>query len=164
MTSLGRADPPTGQRTRSLVLMVLALLVTDGTSRLEAAEPLRLHVNTSTIEISPVLLAIEKIHGEPVVVRSGGIPDLFREGAAQVATNAETQALRVSVDNPDLRIILTVSEGLYRIKAQGHCQLRAARGHREDPGTPGAPGPGGASARAADRCAGAPGAVQSALS
>jgi sulfonate transport system substrate-binding protein len=57
----------------------------------------------------------------------GGIPNLFGEapipgygtpGVADVATHAETQALRYSVKNPDLRIILTVSEGFYRIVAR----------------------------------------------
>jgi ABC-type nitrate/sulfonate/bicarbonate transport system substrate-binding protein len=85
-----------------------------------AAEPgpLRVQGNTSTIELAPVLLAAQA-QGGAVTVTNGGVPDLFRaENPAQVATNAETQALRVSVDNPDLRIILTVSEGLYRIVAR----------------------------------------------
>ena len=40
------------------------------------------------------------------------------EGYADVAGNAETQALRTSVDNPNLRIVFTVAEGLYRIVAR----------------------------------------------
>jgi NitT/TauT family transport system substrate-binding protein len=37
---------------------------------------------------------------------------------ADVATHAETQALRYSVRHPELRIILNVSQGLYRIVAR----------------------------------------------
>ncbi len=57
----------------------------------------------------------------------GGIPNLVGEpaiggfgepGVADVATHAETQALRYSTRNPDLRIILTVTQGLYRIVAR----------------------------------------------
>ncbi|MET0281266.1 MAG: nuclear transport factor 2 family protein, partial [Steroidobacteraceae bacterium] len=88
---------------------------------LHAAQPqegaLRVYGNTSTIELAPVLLAAQS-HAGAVTVASGGVPDLFLPGRAQLATNAETQALRASVDNPDLRVILTVSEGLYRIVAR----------------------------------------------
>src|SRR5690606_8710227 len=73
--------------------------------------------NTSTIEFAPVLLAAQS-HAEPVAIGNGGVPDLFRPDRAVLSTNAETQALRVSVDNPNLRIIMTVSEGLYRIVAR----------------------------------------------
>jgi NitT/TauT family transport system substrate-binding protein len=83
-----------------------------------SAGALRVYGNTATIEIAPVLLAAQKLHGAPVIVSNGGVPNLFRPGEAQLATNAETQALRTSVANPDLRIILTVSEGLYRIVAR----------------------------------------------
>jgi NitT/TauT family transport system substrate-binding protein len=78
-------------------------------------EALRVYGNTSTIELAPVLLAAERIHAAPVRIVNGGVPDLFKPNAAELATNAETQALRASVDNPGLRIILTVSEGYYRI-------------------------------------------------
>ncbi len=88
---------------------------------------LRVTGNTSTIELAPVLLAIDQgLYDGPVMLKNGGVPNLFGLAApatdgvpveADVATNAETQALRVSADNPDLRIIMTVSEGLYRIVA-----------------------------------------------
>ncbi len=50
-----------------------------------------------------------------------------------MATNAETQALRVSVDHPDLRIIFTVAEGRYRIVARrsaGIAALKDLKGKR----------------------------------
>ncbi len=93
-----------------------------------AIRPLRVYGNTSTLELAPVLLA-----AQPAPVVNGGVPNLFNPGEADVATNAETQALRVSVDHPDLRIILTVSEGFYRIVARrsaGIAKLADLRGKK----------------------------------
>jgi sulfonate transport system substrate-binding protein len=104
-----------GRRLRRLSLLVSCVALP-----LAAAEaPLRVHGNTSTIELAPVLLAAQA-QGVSATVASGGVPDLAKPGVpkpdvADLATNAETQALRASVDNPDLRIILTVCEGLYRV-------------------------------------------------
>jgi NitT/TauT family transport system substrate-binding protein len=52
-----------------------------------------------------------------VTVSNGGVPNLTN-GTADVATNAETQMLRQSVDDPDLRVILTVTENFYRVVAR----------------------------------------------
>lgn len=104
--------------TRALLgALACALLFTARAPTGEAPAALRVYGNTSVIELSPVLLAAQ-LHSEPVFVGNGGVPDLFRPDRAHLSTNAETQALRVSVDNPDLRIIMTVSEGLYRIVAR----------------------------------------------
>jgi NitT/TauT family transport system substrate-binding protein len=65
-----------------------------------------------------VLLAAREIYEGKATVANGGISDLFDEDAADLATNAETQALRQSVDHPDLRVIFTVAEGYYRIVAR----------------------------------------------
>jgi NitT/TauT family transport system substrate-binding protein len=100
------------------------------------------HGNIQTLEIAPVLLAAERHYPGPATVKMGGIPNLYGEaqipgygspGIADVATHAETQALRYSLKNPDLRIILTVSEGLYRIVARrsaGIATLADLRGKR----------------------------------
>ncbi len=88
--------------------------------------------NTTTLELAPVLLAARDLGGT-VSVSNGGIPDLFDESAADLATNAETQALRQSVDHPDLRLIFTVAEGFYRIVARrsaGIAALSDLRGKR----------------------------------
>jgi NitT/TauT family transport system substrate-binding protein len=82
---------------------------------------LRVFGNTTTLELAPVLLAAQELS---LPVTNGGIPDLFDEDAADVATNAETQALRQSVDHPDLRIIFTVSEGFYRVVARRSASVR----------------------------------------
>ncbi len=98
------------------VLAVLfPLLVATG----QAAQPvpLRIQGNITTIELAPVLLAAQSPR-TPGTITNGGVPDLARTGGAELATNAETQALRASLTNPDLRIIMTVSEGLYRIVAR----------------------------------------------
>jgi NitT/TauT family transport system substrate-binding protein len=98
-----------------------------------AIAQLKIYGNTTTVELAPVLLAAQDLYGDTTAVRNGGIPDLFDEDMADVATNAETQALRQSVDHPNLRTILTVSEGWYRIVARrssGIAQLADLRGKR----------------------------------
>jgi len=88
------------------------------------AKPLAVRGSTATIEIAPVLLAARDHFPEGAEIRNGGIPNLVGapqapglggDGRADVATHAETQALRYSVAHPDIRIILTVTEGHYRI-------------------------------------------------
>jgi len=71
---------------------------------------LRAAGNTSTLELSPLWAA-------KIPVQNGGIPAIM-SGMADVATNAETQLLRQSVDDPDLRVIFTVAESFYRIVAR----------------------------------------------
>lgn len=102
--------------TRLAALLLLLGVAASGSGQSRPA-PLAVYGNTSTIEFAPVLLAAQS-HAEPVAIGNGGVPDLFRPDRAVLSTNAETQALRVSVDNPNLRIIMTVSEGLYRIVAR----------------------------------------------
>ncbi len=63
------------------------------------------------IELSPVLVAANSFYPQKLEVPSGGVVSIT-SGAADLATNAETQLLRESVTNPDLRIIMTVSESL----------------------------------------------------
>ena len=106
------------------------------------AAPLRIHGNLSTLELAPVLLAVAAnpaawslaqggvmgLYGRP-----GDLPNLAATGVSDVATNSETQGLRYSIAHPDLRIILTVSLGLYRIVARrsaGVRQLSDLRGKR----------------------------------
>ena len=107
-----------------------------------ALPAIAVHGNIQTFEIAPVLLAAERYYPGQASVKMGGIPNLVGaaaipgygvQGTADVATHAETQALRYSVEHPDLRIILTVSEGLYRIVARrssGIAKLADLRGKR----------------------------------
>lgn len=116
-------------------LLVLTFFVSAKASEpaAETAPALRVYGNTTTIELAPVLLAADRIYENKAIVRNGGIPNLFLPGEADIATNAETQALRQSVDHPNLRIIFTVSEGFYRIVARrsaGIAKLEDLRGKR----------------------------------
>jgi NitT/TauT family transport system substrate-binding protein len=67
-----------------------------------------------------------------VTVINGGIPNLMR-GEVDAATNAETQLLRQSIDDPSLRVILTEAESFYRIVARrsaGIGSLKDLRGKK----------------------------------
>jgi NitT/TauT family transport system substrate-binding protein len=72
----------------------------------------------SALELAPIRLAANGIYPAKINITSGGVDNLFSAGGALLATNAETQALRASVQHPNLRIIFTVCEGLYRIVAK----------------------------------------------
>jgi sulfonate transport system substrate-binding protein len=109
----------------------------------QSGAPLRVYGNLSTLELAPVLLAASRASPGPIRVAQGGItslygqagdlPNLVSRGMSDLATNSETQALRYSVAHPDLRLILTVSEGLYRIVARrsaGIMKLADLRGKR----------------------------------
>jgi NitT/TauT family transport system substrate-binding protein len=69
------------------------------------------------IELSPVLIAAKRFYPEELAVGQGGIVRITA-GETDLATNAETQLLRESVKNPDLRIIMTVTESFYRLVAR----------------------------------------------
>jgi NitT/TauT family transport system substrate-binding protein len=83
----------------------------------QALTPLRAAGNMTTIELSPLLVAADKIYPGEISVINGGIPAIV-SGMVDVATNAETQLLRHSVDDADLRVIFTVAESFYRIVAR----------------------------------------------
>jgi NitT/TauT family transport system substrate-binding protein len=131
--------------TAALLLASAAAQAQSGGAAAQAApdDTLSVYGNTTTIEIAPVLVVADRgLSPGPMTVTNGGIPnlfgvattsELFSAGTAVLATNAETQALRNSVDNPDLRIILTVSEGLYRLVAKrssGISQVADLRGKK----------------------------------
>jgi sulfonate transport system substrate-binding protein len=92
---------------------------TDTASRPAAGAPLApIRVSGSYwIELSPVLVAANSFYPEQLPVGEGGITRIS-SGEADLATNAETQLLRESVTNPDLRIIMTVTESFYRLVAR----------------------------------------------
>src|SRR5688572_14100305 len=78
------------------------------------APPLRLNGFLESLEIAPVLLAAEAHYPHAITLHRGGIANLVGKvttnygepGDADLATNAETQLLRHSVDNPGLRVIM----------------------------------------------------------
>jgi NitT/TauT family transport system substrate-binding protein len=94
--------------------------------------------NTTTLELAPVLLAAKSVYPGKATVANGGIPNLW--SGADLATNAETQALVQSVSHSNLRTIFTVCEGIYRIVARrsaGIAMLSDLRGKKiaTTPGT-----------------------------
>lgn len=119
------------------------------------AEPLRVHGVSAVMELGPLLRAAELMPEGSVVVRPGNVLNLWRDeaagpaeeagesygtlrapsfpGRADVAGNAETQALRQSLEHPDVRIVMTVTEGLYRIvgrRSAGIAKMDDLRGKR----------------------------------
>jgi sulfonate transport system substrate-binding protein len=86
-----------------------------GTSKAPSTSPqVRAGGYTAVIEAAPLLVAADRFNAGGGVVRNAAIPALLA-GELDVAGNAETQALRLSIRRPDLRIILTATEGYYRI-------------------------------------------------
>ncbi len=82
--------------------------------------------NFSTLELAPLHLAISNLAAANVTFSQGAILSLYGQGRddlpnlrtraiSHLATNSETQGLRYSVAHPDLRIILTLTLGHYRI-------------------------------------------------
>ncbi|MGP0073367.1 MAG: ABC transporter substrate-binding protein [Bryobacteraceae bacterium] len=106
----------------ALVLGVIVLVA--GIAQQNSLPPLRIAGNMTTIELAPVLIAASGRYRGPVRVISGGIPNLMR-GEVDAATNAETQLLRQTVDDPSLRIILTEAESFYRIVARRSAGIRS---------------------------------------
>ena len=106
-----------GHRLERVLAVAVALLAAAAAPQSALAQ-IRVFGNTTTLELAPVLVAAADLGDARITVENGGIPDLFDDSRADVATNAETQALRQSLDHPDLRIIFTVAEGYYRIVAR----------------------------------------------
>jgi sulfonate transport system substrate-binding protein len=116
-------------RTTSIVAAVAAACLGVGSllaaPDVAAAQKLRVGVNLTTIETLPIwLLEKEPIAGS-IMISGGNIPSLTA-GSADVATHAETQAVRYSPVNPDIRVILTVAEYAYRIVARRPAGIRTA--------------------------------------
>lgn len=123
---------------RSILFVAAALMVAHGCASgpptAKSEEPLvPIKVaGARWIELSPVLVAANTFYPQKLDVPTGGVVSLT-SGAADLATNAETQLLRESVTNPDLRIIMTVSESFYRLVARrsaGISRLSDLKGKR----------------------------------
>ncbi len=104
---------------------------------------LRIYGNLSLLEMAPVLLAARRIYAGKTVIEHGGVmslwgkpydlPSLDATGKSDVAANSETQVLRSSFANPDLRIIFTLAVCPYRIicrRLAGIARLADLRGKR----------------------------------
>ena len=78
-------------------------------------------MNTATIEGSPVYVAAERL-GAQLSIVNGGVRNLGN-GSAHAATNAETQFLLAGA--PNVRLLFTVAEGLYRVVAKRSVGIRS---------------------------------------
>jgi NitT/TauT family transport system substrate-binding protein len=110
----------------------LALGVAPLSQPLAPDAPFTVAVNTTTIEGSPVYVAIEASNSRAFRLINGGVRDLANAGA-HAATNAETQMLLASTTNPKIRMLLTVAEGHYRVIARrsaGINRIEDLRGKR----------------------------------
>lgn len=120
----------TGLSRAALLVASVMMTACSGNADAESAAklgPISVHGNISTFEIAPVLLAAQDYYPDVATVKMGGIPNLVgapqiagfgSEGVADVATHAETQALRYSLEHENVRIIMNVTQGLYRIVAR----------------------------------------------
>lgn len=109
---------------RRFLLHLLALCA--ASPRLNAADvpKLRVAVNQTTIESAPFF--IQAIPGIEVVPVPNGraASALLVGGMVEAATGSETQAILNSVAQPDLRIVLTLSECKYRMVARKSAGIR----------------------------------------
>jgi NitT/TauT family transport system substrate-binding protein len=120
--------------TRTALLALAGLLTLSCASTPKAQAPLApiKVAGARWIELSPVVVAANSFYPQQLTVPSGGVVSIT-SGEADLATNAETQLLRESVKNPDLRIIMTVSESFYRLVARrsaGISKLADLKGKR----------------------------------
>ena len=81
---------------------------------LAADAPFTVAVATAVVEAAPVYMAKEGPFGPKMQFINGGVRTLSNNGA-HAAGNATTQMLVVLRDNPDVRLLFTLVEGLYRI-------------------------------------------------
>jgi sulfonate transport system substrate-binding protein len=88
-----------------------------------AAEKLRVGINLTTIETLPIYLAAD---GRDAIALIGGAIPALTAGKVDTVTNAETQAILRSTDNPEIRVILTVAEYSYRIVARRSAGIATA--------------------------------------
>jgi sulfonate transport system substrate-binding protein len=107
---------PTGRASLLLAFGLLTQGCTSTQEQVAALAPIRV-AGARWIELSPVVVAAHSFYLTQLEVAPGGVVSIT-SGAADLATNAETQLLRESVKNPDLRIIMTVSESYYRLVAR----------------------------------------------
>jgi NitT/TauT family transport system substrate-binding protein len=84
-----------------------------------ASAPLVMYGARMAVELGAVHLAVRAHYPAGTTIRNGGVVNLVGPNRmADVAFNAETQTLRNSVNEPSMRVILTVAEGDYRIVAR----------------------------------------------
>lgn len=83
-----------------------------------SASALKVASSLATIEYTPELVAKQDfLKGIDVSITNGGVANIVSDTSIDLASNAETQALRQYATHKNLRIIYTVAEVAYRIIA-----------------------------------------------
>lgn len=123
-------DNPIGRRAWMQAALGAGLTLTFGgcVGTRQSPGALRIAARPDVLEAGPILHAASIWGPDRVAVSGGGVPNLIDgpvpgaldrfAGLADLAGQSETQLLRLSVANPELRIVMTVTEGLYRIVAR----------------------------------------------
>jgi sulfonate transport system substrate-binding protein len=111
---------------QTFVLLLSAALAAISVLARPAESTLKIAVNMTTIESFPILAAAAKVNGVELLPAQNGRNALAQlvSGNADAATGSETQALLNSVNDPRIRIILTLSECRYRIIARRSAGIR----------------------------------------
>ena len=87
------------------------------TAPLGTDAPFTVAIATAVVEAAPVYMTAEGPFGRSMQYINGGVRTLANNGA-HAAGNATTQMLVVIRDNPKVRLLFTLTEGLYRIVAK----------------------------------------------
>lgn len=135
------APPPMTTMVRVLMTLVLAATLTlVAVAQTPAPPPVPLAADarftvacaTATLEAAPIYITAEGPFGPRMQYINGGVRSLANNGA-HAATNATTQMLVVLRDNPKVRLLFTLAEGMYRIVAKrsaGITRLADLKGKR----------------------------------
>ncbi len=110
-----------GPPMRTSLKHVVSLILCAATASAE----IRIAVNSTTIESAPIFLA-ERMPGVKIVPVPNGRVAMAQllDGSVDAATGSETQALLNSTAQPEMRIIMTLSEATYRIIARKSAGIR----------------------------------------
>ena len=88
-----------------------------------ADAPFTVAVATSTLEAAPVYIAVARGGQANYRFINGGVRSLLN-GGAHAATNAETQMLLAIDADPTIRMLFTLTDGLYRVVAKRSAGIR----------------------------------------
>jgi sulfonate transport system substrate-binding protein len=137
-----RSSPPASGGWLWSAVSILAIALIAATSfaqqsgapaeRLGPNDPFTVAINMTTIESAPVFVARERAGANGFRIINGGVRNVAA-GTAHAGTNAETQMLAVLPTGPNVRMLLTTAEGLYRIiarKSAGITRLADLKGKR----------------------------------
>jgi sulfonate transport system substrate-binding protein len=99
---------------------------------LDADAPFTVACNTAVLENTPIFMTAEGPFGPRMRYINGGVRTLANNGA-HAAGNATTQMLVTIRDNPKVRLLFTLADGLYRIvgkRSAGIARLADLKGKR----------------------------------